>query len=151
MLEEGFDDTAFSNKEAESLQKVKLGMKNEDIHIGIALNFAARYDLDKLIDFLLQHRIDIDLPDSRDLTVLHCAPISPRNNINIVEQSIKGKARVNVHCERYGSALQAAAFQGKAVVVKVLLENGAVVDYSEREYGSALLCSENRTSETREQ
>ena len=111
-------------------------------------------DLQKLTTHFLLHdhvranwvRIwDIDTPWKRaDLTRAPHTVASPLYYASmaclgvVVKTLIESGADVNVQGGRYGSALQAASYQGSEAIVKMLIESGADVNVQGGYYGSAL-------------
>jgi ankyrin repeat protein len=95
---------------------------------GTALQAAAANDARRLIK-LLGGRLFGSTP-------IH--GVSEKSHLKVVQLLVENGAKVNVRGGYYGTALQAAAYEGNAEVVRYLVMNGANVNTEGGRYGTAL-------------
>ena len=105
---------------------------------------AAKYGQVSAVEFLLRKGITPDVQLEDGVAALHAAALNPLDDIQTVELLVNAGADINIHGGFFGSALQAAAMSGKAGVVRLLLEHGALPNYAQGTYGTALEIAQNR-------
>jgi ankyrin repeat protein len=94
-----------------------------------ALHQAASQGATKVIEVLLAHKADINMPDDRGYTPLHAAVQYRIGKINVAELLVNNGADVDAKSYREGvTPLREAISTGDTEVVKLLLSHGADVN-----------------------
>ena len=92
---------------------------------------------ERVVDLLLRHGAEIDLPDSKGGTALMWATCVGHERV--VELLIRRGAQANVQSSDGDSALMYAAIQGHERVVELLLRYGAEIKLQNNKGGTALM------------
>jgi ankyrin repeat protein len=102
------------------------------------LILAAIYDRTNVVEFLIAHGADVNLPANDRVTPLMCAVQNTRKSDHVVRLLLTNGANVNQPCGWQRTVLFEAAEQNREDMVKLLLAHDADVN-AEDEYGRTVL------------
>lgn len=89
-----------------------------------------------MIETLLRHGVDPNVPDAAGLSLLHYA--AGTGNTNAVAVLLKSGGNVNVYDRSYQTPLQFAVLASDLLVIEMLVENGADLNLSDQSGDTAL-------------